>query len=59
MSTQGLYEVITKTTEVFYVEADSAEHAQRMFTHGEFVGEADLIEDYEVLSPRLIQKNRE
>ena len=56
--TKGLYRVITRSTESFTTEAESEEDAKRMFVEGEFFGEYDVVEDYEVLSTTFIRKLR-
>ena len=54
--THGIYRVVTKVVESFTVEANSEEHAMRIFDHGEFIGEADRVEEYEVVSAEFIKE---
>ena len=54
--THGIYRVVTKAVESFTVEADSEEHAMRIFDHGEFIGEADCVEEYKVVSVEFIKE---
>ena len=51
-----LYEVLTNTVESFSVEAESEDHAKRMFELGEVFQESDTIEDYKVISVEFLRE---
>ena len=54
-----LYEVLTKTIESFIIEAESEEHAKRMFERGDVYAEPRYVEDYKIISAKLIRDNDE